>query len=151
MSVREEIELNQYIGLLQLSLVQLWEGDDELIWNAVPCARYTPKGGYIYLSLVGNDQRMVWWWKKIWKFHCLPKSRLFWWCVLENKVPIWENLHKQGIIDPRWCALCRAGGERLYICSLNAHTMWRSRQSVVSYWGWVQVVGGKGLQYLMHG
>ena len=63
--MREEAELNQYIGLLQLSLVQLQEGDDEIIWNVAPCGRYTPKGGYIYLSSMGNDQRFERWWKKI--------------------------------------------------------------------------------------
>ena len=30
---------------------------------------------------------------------------------MENKVPVWENIHKRGFIGPRWCALCRAEGE----------------------------------------
>ena len=84
---QEEVELNLYIGALGLSMIKLREEEDVLIWNGASCGKYTPKEGYIYLSAQNYELRTEWWWQKIWKFHCPPKMHLFWWCVLENKVP----------------------------------------------------------------
>ena len=108
---QENIELNMYIGPLQLSMINLRMEEDVLIWNGASCGKYTPKEGYIFMSAQNNDVHIEWWWQKIWKFHCPPKTCLFWWCVLENKVPCWENILKRGFIGPGWCALCRNAKE----------------------------------------
>ena len=65
LSNREEVKLNLYLGALILSLVQLREEEDELIWNEASCGKYTPKDGYINLNAQNNEQRTEWWWKKI--------------------------------------------------------------------------------------
>ena len=44
----------------------------------------------------------------MWKIHSPPKTRLFLWCVLENKVPTWDNLQKRGFQGSGSCVLCKA-------------------------------------------
>ena len=49
--------------------------------------------------------------EKLWKINSPPKTRLFLWCVLENKVPTWDILQKRNLQGPGWCILCQADGE----------------------------------------
>ena len=99
------------MGDLRTSMIKIQVAEDELIWNGASSGKYTPKEGYNFLSAQNYDVRPEWWWQKIWKFHCPPETRLFWCCVLENKVPCWENLIKRGFNSLGWCALCRNAGE----------------------------------------
>lgn len=80
---------------------------DELIWDYDLHGSYTPKLGYqrLIVDLLGRPT--VWWWKRIWKFKCLAKTRLFMWCVLENKVPTWDVLQRRCFAGTGWCPLCK--------------------------------------------
>ena len=82
----------------------------------------------IYLSALNYEQGTEWWWKKIWKYHCPPKTRLFWWCILEDKVPCWDNLHKRGFKGPGWCALCqntRESAKHLFLSCTFCVEVWK--------------------------
>ena len=78
LSKQEEEELTRYIGILNLSQVQLWDKEDDLILDSAPSGKYTPKEGYLKLSVPGFEQGIAWWWKKLCKIHSPPKRRLFW-------------------------------------------------------------------------
>ena len=43
------------------------------------------------------------------------------------------------------------GGNQLCTCSWNTDTIWRFGQSAINFYGWLWVVSGKELLYLMHG
>ena len=93
----DERELNHFLKVLIQAQIQLSERDDVLIWDLDSGGRYTPKAGYIKLSVDGFQRVMIWWWK----INCPPKARLFMWCVLENKVSVWDNLQKRCFNGPR--------------------------------------------------
>ena len=78
-----------------------------------PGGRYTPKAGYIKLSADVFQRVLIWWWKKPWKIKSPPKTRIFMWCVLENKAPTWDNLQKRCFQGLGWCDLCKADGESI--------------------------------------
>ena len=82
-----------------------------IVWDFDPSGIYSPRAGYKKLSVgaVLGDER--WWWKKLWKLHCPPKTRIFMWCVLENKVPTWDVLQHRSFQGPGWCCLCKADDE----------------------------------------
>ena len=102
---RETKELEVYIGALNHYQIKLRERDDVLIWDADQSGKYTPKEGYIKLSVVGANRAEVWWWKTLWKINCPSKTRLFMWCVLENKTPCCDNLKKRIFQGLGWCIL----------------------------------------------
>ena len=97
--------------MLNQSQVQLRDREDVMIWDSAPRGKYTPKGGYLKLSEIGFEREAKWWWKKLWKIHSPPKTRLFLWCVLENKVPTWDTLQKRGFQGQGSFVLCKAEEE----------------------------------------
>ena len=86
----------RYIGVLNQTQVQIRDSEDVLIWDSAPGGKYTPKDGYLKINAFGFERGLAWWWKKLWKIQSPPKTRLFLWCVLENKVPTWDNLQERG-------------------------------------------------------
>lgn len=52
-------------------------------------------------------ENLDWCFKPLWKLKGPAKSRLFFWCVLFQKVPTWDFLQKRGRIGPGWCPLCK--------------------------------------------
>ena len=101
----------RYIGVLNQTQVQVWDREDVLIWDSALGGKYTPKEGYLKINAFGFERGLAWWWKKLWNIQSPPKTRIFLWCVLENKVPTWDNLQERGFQGPGWCALCRDKGE----------------------------------------
>jgi len=95
-----------YIAGLKRSHIRLRDKEDELIWDEDPSGIYTPKAGYLALSTELTPTETKWWWKKLWKIKCPPKSKLFMWTVLENKVPTWDILQKKHQLGPGRCCLC---------------------------------------------
>ena len=62
------------------------------------------------------------------------KTRVFMWCVLENKVPTWDNLQKRCFQGPGWCALCHDDGEfvsHVFVCCAYITEVWRECQKVL--------------------
>ena len=43
----------------------------------------------------------------MWRLKCPAKTKLFMWCVLNNKVPTWDILQKRSFQGPGWCVLCK--------------------------------------------
>ena len=104
---RETAFLDQYVRELVRANILLSDQEDLLVWEADPEGVYTPKMGYLCLS-VGVENRVdVWWWRSLWKLKCPAKTKLFMWCVLNNKVPTWDVLQKRSFQGPGWCVLCK--------------------------------------------
>jgi hypothetical protein len=105
------IEWNNFTKSLQRVHVRLSDSEDELVWRRnVVGGNCSTKLGYD--ALFGpreNDE--VWWWKKIWKVKGPPKSILFMWIYINNKVLTWEMLRKRNREGPGICLLCHNSEE----------------------------------------
>jgi len=104
---QEKEYVEAYIRTLIHSNIVLNDEEDSLVWEEGPGGNYSPKAGYIVLSSEAEQREHVWWWKPLWKLDCPAKTKLFMWCVLENKAPSWDNLQKRSFQGPGWCALCK--------------------------------------------
>jgi len=40
-----------------------------------------------------------------------PQIKLFFWCILKDKVPTGENIMHRAIHGPTWCTLCKSVAE----------------------------------------
>ena len=88
----DERALAFYIRALKQAHFLLQDREDMIAWDFDSSRIYSPRAGYTKLStraVLGEER---WWWKKLWKLNFPPKTRLFMWCVLENKVPTWDVL-----------------------------------------------------------
>ena len=76
-----------------------------------------------------------WWNKSIWKLKCPAKTRLFFWCILHNKVPTWDFLQKRGKQGPSWCSLCKSADENtqhlFLFCPFNS-SLWAETLSLIN-------------------
>jgi len=129
-------ELEKYIKALKKSHIRLREREDILIWEKDPGGIYTPKAGYRAISLESIHHDSKWWWKKLWKLKCPPKSKIFMWCILENKVPTWDNLQKRNMNGPGWCCLCRNGEEsisHLFLQCRFVDEVWKECSKISSF------------------
>ena len=88
-------EWEGYVNNLHKDHIHLFEEEDSLIWEKSPDGRYSPKAGYSSICVDIHNQVIIWWWRCFWKLHCLAKSKLLWWAILEDKVPTWDNLQKR--------------------------------------------------------
>ena len=84
------------------------------MWDADAGGAYTPKAGYLFLSARVVLREEVWWWRPLWKLKFPAKTKLFMWCVLNNKVPTWDVLQKRSFQGPGWCVLCKRELETTY-------------------------------------
>ena len=129
-----ERELELYIAHLYQLQTHLRDREDVLIWDSDPAGRYTPKAGYIKSSTDGVQGELTWWWKALWKIKSAPKTRVFMWCALQNKVPTWDNLQKRCFQGPGWCALCQVEDETMLHIFVNCSyikEVWRECQKVL--------------------
>jgi len=112
-------EWDHYTQALKLAHIQLVLREDDLIWDLHLSGVYTLKVGYIQLSedqVLGEE---IWWWRRLWKFKCMAKSKLLLWAILKNKVPTWDNLRKRTFNGPGWCTLWRMEEEFVSHLFLN--------------------------------
>eukprot|EP00253_Pinus_taeda_P015495 PITA_15495 len=89
------------------SLVRLSDPPDELKWVFAQNGFYSPKSGYKWMMSQKGWENLTWWAKLLWKLKGPAKSKLFFWCVLFQKVPTWDFLQRRGRIGPGWCPLCK--------------------------------------------
>eukprot|EP00253_Pinus_taeda_P026324 PITA_26324 len=89
------------------SSVRLSDSPDELRWVFAQNGLYSPKMGYKWMMTQKGWENLEWWVKPLWKLKGPAKSRLFFWSVLLQKVPMWDFLQKRGRIGPGWCPLCK--------------------------------------------
>jgi len=85
-------EWQQFTMELLRSNVRLRDRPDMLWWVHAPTWNYSPKYGYNYLMSKKGWEIPKWWVKHIWKLKCLEKAIIFFWCILWNKVPTWDNI-----------------------------------------------------------
>lgn len=104
-------EWNWYLHGLKLAHIRLTTREDEIVWDLHTTGIYTPKVGYVQLSLDRLNGQVAWCWTRLWKFKCPGKAKLLFWLILENKVPTWENLQKCQFNGSGWCSLWKSCGE----------------------------------------
>ena len=110
-----------FIGSLEEENVCISDNQDVLIWALDPHGRYSPKSGYAYASAARLTGDSSWWWSHIWKLKAPPKSRLFMWCILTNKVHTELILRSHANYGPSRCCLCRMHEEDTSHLFLNCH------------------------------
>ena len=54
---------NQYISALLASHIRILKHEDELVWDYDQASIYTPKVGYIHLSVDDFARDQKWWWR----------------------------------------------------------------------------------------
>jgi len=127
---------DRYTMSLRDSHIRLVEKDDELIWNLDDTGVYTPKQGYDILSQDMNNREVAWWWSLLWKLKFPTKSRLFMWCILENKVPTRDNLQKRRKEELSHCPLCRNDFElvkHLFLSYSFSSAFWREVYALLKF------------------
>ena len=67
------------------------------------------QGYYIHSQQIQHMARPLW--KKIWALKHWPKVEYFLWLLSHRRILTWENLQKQGMIGPSYCAFCHADSE----------------------------------------
>ena len=92
--------MDLYIRELARANILLTDQEDTLVWEADPGGVYTPKAGYLCLSAGVEQRDEDWWWRPLWGLKCPAKTKLFMWCVLNNKVPTWDVLQKRSFQGP---------------------------------------------------
>lgn len=63
----DSILWERYIQALRRANISLTDWEDELLWDGDPGGAYTPKAGYVQLSVDFFQREVTWWWRKLWK------------------------------------------------------------------------------------
>ena len=106
-------EWNKYVADLSHSSIRISDSADKLRWVHAQTSIYSPKFGYKWLMTQEGWGNPSWWSKSLWKLKSPAKTRLFFWCILHNKVPNWDFLQKRGKQGPSWCSLYKSDEETL--------------------------------------
>jgi hypothetical protein len=87
--------------------------EGELVWQHIPHGVYTPKARFsqINIDLLQLDPSV--WWKGVWKVKFPLKSCIFMWCLIKNKIPIWDRMKLGNLEGLGWCTLCKADEETI--------------------------------------
>ena len=96
---------------LQNSSVRITDSRDELRWVHVQSGSYSLKMGYKWLMSQQGWEAPAWWSKLLWKLKFPTKTKLFFWCILQKKVPTWDILQRRGKVGSGWCSLCKSNEE----------------------------------------
>lgn len=104
-------ELNEYISMISASHIRIKEGSNELVWSQAENGKCSPKSSYISLYLHKKLDSISNWWISVWKLMAPLTTKLFFWCILRNKVPIREQLTHRAFQGPTWCILCKCAYE----------------------------------------
>ena len=107
-------EWDRYTQALRVANIRLVQRNDSLVWDHHPSGIYSPKAGYSKLTRDMAGLEEEWWWKQLWKLQCPLKCKIFYWTVITNKAPSWDNLQKRTFTGPGWCILCKHSEESLY-------------------------------------
>ena len=89
--------------------------EDELEWTRTKSGRFTVKSGYWFLhNRTNNQDQDEYFWKAIWKSDIFPKWKHFIWKIMNNAMPLADNLIKRHIsnINPT-CSFCKSQSETL--------------------------------------
>lgn len=116
-------EWQDYINALSESHIRIKEGPDKLVWSLAENGIYTPKAEYLNLISHKQPEQTKVWWKSIWKLVSPPRTRLFFWCILRNKVPTGESLSHRSFHGPHRCVLCKNSSESTVHLFLQCETL----------------------------
>ncbi|CAG7910582.1 unnamed protein product, partial [Brassica rapa] len=86
--------------------------EDIFIWHPLQSGTYTTKSGYYAAStrkLAPLDETIetFGWIKDVWSAKCSPKMRLFLWSIINEAIPLGEQLQKRGISSDVRCIKCK--------------------------------------------
>ena len=56
---------NHYTEALGDEHIHLLDKEDELVWDFDPSGEYTPRSGYIHLSVDVFNKEVKWWWRHL--------------------------------------------------------------------------------------
>jgi hypothetical protein len=100
-----------------------------------------------YVSLKSLDPTEIkWWWSKLWKVKSPPKSILFIWLILNNRVLTWEMLQNKNKIGPRKCSLCNVNRRLPLIFSCLVYSLCESERIWRLFWV-LRIFGKKNCGY----
>eukprot|EP00253_Pinus_taeda_P034216 PITA_34216 len=125
--VRWKAEWEVFIKELQRSNVRIKDEPDCLIWAQSKSGDYSPKDGYLFLMGKKGWGIPDWWAKALWKLKSPAKAKLFIWCILKRKAPIWEILQARYLAGPGRCTLCKSDDEsinHLFITCAFTRQIW---------------------------
>jgi len=110
-----EAEWDRFRQLLIESGISLQERSDVFMWTRGDnTGKLTVKNAYNALAAKFWENLEETWWKKLWKWDCPIKIRLFIWLLSANKILVWENLQARGWAGPSRCALCKSDCESVH-------------------------------------
>lgn len=135
---RWHLEWQDYISVLTESHIRIKEGPDELVWSQAKNGVYSPKSGYISLMQHKRPEQVSIWWSNIWKLAAPPRTRLFFWCILEDKIPMGEHLLHRSFYGPTWCILCKCSSEstvHLFLQCTTLQVLWQDISSSICFSG----------------
>eukprot|EP00253_Pinus_taeda_P031439 PITA_31439 len=135
------IPWREFCAALTESHIRIVEGPDELIWQQAESGLYTPREGYKHIIIHRKPEVLDRWWHHIWKLSASPRSKLFTWCVLRNRLPTGENLMRRAIYGPSRCVLCKSdieSTEHLFMRCPTVQHIWQNIKPYVHYSGeWI--------------
>eukprot|EP00253_Pinus_taeda_P006377 PITA_06377 len=127
-------EWQEFITALAESHLKIKEGPDELVWNQAENVIYTPKAGYISLNIQKKRDTISFWWKSLWKLTAPPRTKLFFWGILRNKVPTGEQITHRAFQGPTWCILCKCASkttDHLFLRCSVILALWNSLSTLI--------------------
>eukprot|EP00253_Pinus_taeda_P024006 PITA_24006 len=127
-----------YCAALSESHIIIRDGTDELVWSQADNGIYSPKVSYIALSEHKKPDHIPSWSHDIWKLTAPPRAKLFFWCVLRDRIPTGDHLMRRSIHGPSWCVMCKAESEsteHLFLRCSTSRELWRSLSHLLTFSG----------------
>jgi hypothetical protein len=113
------LEWEKYKNILISSGIHLQDHPDVLLWTGGDnSGQLMVKNVYNAVATKLWNLKVGGWRRKLWKWDCPLKIKLFTWLVAENKILTWKNLQKRGWVGPGICFLCkgkRETGKHLFV------------------------------------
>ncbi|XP_022556970.2 uncharacterized protein LOC111205438 [Brassica napus] len=86
--------------------------EDIFIWQPLQSGTYTTKSGYYAVSTkeltpLDETTETFGWIKDVWSAKCSPKMKLLLWSIINEAIPLGEQLQKRGINSDVQCIKCK--------------------------------------------
>lgn len=118
--------MEEILPLVAKEVQMLQPGDKEsadiYVWQPLQSGIYTTRSGYfaaamedVQINPVTNNEFD--WRKDIWTEKTSPKLKLFLWSIVQNALPLGENLQKRGIHSDITCIRCKGFESATHIFS----------------------------------
>lgn len=94
--------------------------EDLVVWQPSPTGIYSTRSGYFtaYTKSQYQPRSMegtFTWQRDVWNNTCSPKLRLFLWSIVNDALPIGENLQKRGMVSAINCPRCNEKETKMHI------------------------------------